>query len=407
MGPEFNSNSQLIVKKFGGATLSSPEKIKQVAFQLYQSFNKGQKVVAVVSAMGNTTNALIKLAHEISPHPSLREMDMLLSTGERVSMSLLSMALQDLNCKAISFTGSQAGILTNESHSNAIITDVKPHRILNAIANNQVVILAGFQGMSPLNKEITTLGRGGSDTTAVSIAAAIGANWCEILKDVPAIFTADPKIVSNAKPINQLTYTQLLNMTFWGAKVLHFRSVELSQKLNVPLYIGPAHSHSEGTWITGEELKMNNPKLNENFEATQILAISSYDEILCLNHTKNENQNALNDLQEQLSDLEIYFPQILYVEPQKIYFTGPQESMLAIKNSISQLFGFTLDKQKVSSVTATCTSNSTSQSIQKIFASLKNNNIYYHKIIISGQSVTIFVDSKFYHSTITCLHQLI
>jgi len=200
--------------------------------------------------MGKTTNSLIDLANQVSSHPQRREMDMLLTVGERISMSLVSMALNDLGCPAISFTGSQAGIFTNDSHVNAFIKDVKAFRVAEALEENKVVILAGFQGVSPLTKEITTLGRGGSDTSAVAMAAAFNAERCEILKDVPAVFTADPNIVKDAKPIELLNYDQLMEMTFWGAKVLHYRSVELAKIRDVTLYIGPASNKtSDGTTV--------------------------------------------------------------------------------------------------------------------------------------------------------------
>jgi len=200
----------MIVQKYGGMTLADPEKIKAVAARLAEASKKGQKVVAVVSAMGKTTNQLIELANKVSSKPNRREMDTLLTTGERVSMALLSMALHDLGCPAISLTGSQAGILTTDSHVNADIVDVKAFRVQDALGQGKVVVLAGFQGVCPETKEITTLGRGGSDTTAVAMAAFLGADRCEILKDVPAIFTADPQIIPEAKAISHLNYQQLV-----------------------------------------------------------------------------------------------------------------------------------------------------------------------------------------------------
>ncbi len=251
--------SMLIVQKYGGATLADPEKIKNVAERLYQMHEKSVQVVAVVSAMGKTTNQLIQLAQQVSSHPNRREMDMLLSTGERVSMALVSMALLDLGAPAISFTGSQSGILTDDSHENAFIQDVKAFRVEEALAKNKIVVLAGFQGVSPTTKEITTLGRGGSDTTAVAMAAFLQADHCEILKDVPSVFSADPNCVTNVKALNELSYDEMLDMTFWGAKVLHYRSVELAKSCGVEMYVGPARQQNTaentrnnnyaGTWI--------------------------------------------------------------------------------------------------------------------------------------------------------------
>ena len=195
--PNQKNQSLLIVQKYGGATLATPAQVKQIALRIYQLHQTGTQVVVVVSAMGQTTNQLIQLARDVSPNPHLRELDMLLTVGERISMSLLSMALNDLGVSAISYTGSQAGILTDDSHVNASIIDVKAFRVEEALKENKIVILAGFQGVSPQTKEITTLGRGGSDTSAVAMAGYLKADRCEILKDVDCIYSADPKVVLN------------------------------------------------------------------------------------------------------------------------------------------------------------------------------------------------------------------
>lgn len=244
---------KLVVQKFGGATLSTPEKIRSVAEKIANLRKSGVSVVVVVSAMGQTTNQLIELANQVSKNPTLREMDMLMSVGERISMSLLSMALNDLGCEAISFTGSQAGILTDDDHISANIIDVKPIRVAPALAAGKAVVLAGFQGVSAKTKEITTLGRGGSDITAVAVAQALGAYRCEILKDVDSIFTADPNLVKNAQPIRNLSAQLLFEMTYWGAKVVNYRSSERFLKHsteNLELYIGPAHTTGQGTLIS-------------------------------------------------------------------------------------------------------------------------------------------------------------
>ena len=241
---------KLVVQKFGGATLSTPEKIRSVAEKIANLRKSGVSVVVVVSAMGQTTNQLIELANQVSKNPTLREMDMLMSVGERISMSLLSMALNDLGCEAISFTGSQAGILTDDDHISANIIDVKPIRVAPALAAGKAVVLAGFQGVSAKTKEITTLGRGGSDITAVAVAQALGAYRCEILKDVDSIFTADPNVVKDAKPIRNLSAQLLFEMTYWGAKVVNYRSSERFLKHsneNLELYIGPAHATDNQT----------------------------------------------------------------------------------------------------------------------------------------------------------------
>src|SRR6201989_2195989 len=230
-------NDPIIVQKDGGACLETPAKIRAVASGLADLHRRGHRVVAIVSEMGKTTDELVKMAYQVSPHPNRRELDMLLTTGERISMSLMSMALSDFGVPSISFTGSQAGVMTDESHSSARILDVRPVRVREELDRGRIVVLAGFQGVSPATREITTLGRGGSDTTAVAMAAALRAERCEIIKEVDGICSADPRIVADAKPLRRVDFASLSEMCFLGAKVLHFRSVELAQSQNVPLVL--------------------------------------------------------------------------------------------------------------------------------------------------------------------------
>src|ERR1700739_3867375 len=203
------SNHPIIVQKYGGVCLETPEKIRAVASGLADLHGRGHRVVAIVSAMGKTTDQLVEMAYQVSPHPNRRELDMLLTTGERISMSLMSMALSDLGVPAISFTGSQAGVMTDDSHSSARIVDVRPVRVREELERGKVVVLAGFPGVNPATKEITTLGRGGSDTTAVAMASALRAERCEIIKEVDGVCTADPRLVANAKPFRQLDFASL------------------------------------------------------------------------------------------------------------------------------------------------------------------------------------------------------
>jgi aspartate kinase len=217
--------------------LETPAKIRAVARSLADLHSRGHRVVVIVSAMGKTTDQLIQMAYQVSPTPNRRELDMLLTTGERISMSLMSMALSDVGVPAISFTGSQAGVMTDNSHSSARILDVRPIRVCEELNHGRVVVLAGFQGVDPVTREITTLGRGGSDTTAVAMAAALKAKRCEIIKEVDGICSADPRIVPDAKPLRRVDFASLSEMCFLGAKILHFRSVELAQSQDVPLVI--------------------------------------------------------------------------------------------------------------------------------------------------------------------------
>src|SRR3954469_3516998 len=254
-------NHFTIVQKYGGACLETPAKIRAVARSLADLHGRDHRVVAIVSAMGKTTDQLIKMAYEVSPAPNRRELDMLLTTGERISMALMSMALSDLGVPAISFTGSQAGVMTDGSHSSARILDVRPTRVQEELARGRIVILAGFQGVNPVDKEITTLGRGGSDTTAVAMAAVLGAECCEIIKEVDGVCSADPQIVPNSRPLRQLSFTSLSEMCFWGAKVLHFRSVELAQRQNVPLVLRTLDGAEHSTQVMREVAGMESGKV--------------------------------------------------------------------------------------------------------------------------------------------------
>lgn len=245
----------LLVQKYGGTSVAGPERIRAVAQRVGEARAAGHDTVVVVSAMGHSTDELIALAHQVSEHPSRRELDMLLTTGERVSMALLAMALHDLGVEAISFTGSQSGILTDGTHSAARITGVRPDRIREALGNGQVVIVAGFQGVNPVTKEITTLGRGGSDTTAVALTAALGPGRCEIYTDVSGVHTADPRVVGAARVIPRLSYDLCSTLAHLGGKVLHARCVDLAARHRVPLAVRSSFDHQPGTLITEESME--------------------------------------------------------------------------------------------------------------------------------------------------------
>ncbi len=251
MPPVFNN---ILVRKYGGSSLADVNRIHTVAQDIAETHARGHRLVVVVSAMGTTTNELEELARQASSSPCRRELDMLLSVGERITMSLLSMVLEDLGCPAISFTGSQCGIITDSSHTDARIIKVTAERVREALARNQVVVVAGFQGVSEA-KEITTLGRGGSDTTAVALAAALGAVRCEILKDVDGVLSADPKSIPEARLHPQLSYQQMRHIAETGCGVIHIRAVEFAEKHNVPLQVRSSfHSRSGTTINSGSNL---------------------------------------------------------------------------------------------------------------------------------------------------------
>lgn len=241
--------------KFGGSSVADAEKIKKVARRIADARETGDDVVAVVSARGKTTDGLVSLAHEISDRPDPREMDMLLSTGERISCALMAMALQDLGHTARSFTGSQAGIVTDASHTKAKIVEIKGDRLRAALDEGRIVLVAGFQGVSTENN-VTTLGRGGSDTTAVALAAALGARVCEIHSDVTGVFTADPRVEPEAVKLPVVTHEEMLEMAATGSKVLALRAVEFARRHDVPLHVRSSFRPEEGTWITKETPEM-------------------------------------------------------------------------------------------------------------------------------------------------------
>jgi aspartate kinase len=242
----------LVVMKFGGTSVGDTEKLRRVAERLVAAHEQGAKVVAVLSAMGKTTDELIRLAHEVSPQPHPREYDMLVSTGERISNALCAMAIHDLGHEAVSLTGSQAGIVTDATHTKAKIVEVRAQRINDALEQDRIVLVAGFQGVSTSTNDVTTLGRGGSDTTAVALAAALGADACEIFTDVAGVFTADPRIVPDALKLGVVTYDEMLEMSACGAKVMALRSIEVARRYGVRLRVRSTFVEGDGTWI-GEE----------------------------------------------------------------------------------------------------------------------------------------------------------
>ncbi|MCB0393017.1 MAG: aspartate kinase, partial [Bdellovibrionales bacterium] len=277
----------LIVQKFGGNTLSNPEQIRSVAQSIKELKAKGNQILVVVSAMGDTTDDLIDLAYNLSNRPHKREFDMLISAGERVSMALLSIALHEIDCDAISFTGSQAGIFTDSSFGQARIVDIKPIRVESELAKGRVAVLAGFQGVNPETKEITTLGRGGSDTTAIALAHHFKAKHCEILKDVPGVYSADPKIVSNAKILPTISFEECRALTFWGAPFLHLRASELALEKKIPIWIKGAHLQGDGTWIK---------EVTTMYEKSEFLSVTTHSHVRSIHFKNREGSESIQFL---------------------------------------------------------------------------------------------------------------
>lgn len=266
---------QIIVKKFGGTSVGSIERIKAIAEHLSQERKKYEHIVVVVSAMAKTTDNLIQLAREISKKPCSRELDMLLTAGERISMSLLSLALQELGIQSISFTGSQSGVITDSTHGNAKIQKVNAFRIKEELEKGKIVIVAGFQGVST-EKEITTLGRGGSDTSAVALSSYLKAEKCEIYTDVDGVYSADPRYVEKTIKYDKINYEQMLYLAYGGSKVLHQRAVEFALKYNIPIEVKSSFLFTEGTMI-------------ENMESSQVKAIAHKENLMILS-IKSESQ---------------------------------------------------------------------------------------------------------------------
>jgi aspartate kinase len=239
----------IVVQKYGGSSVSDAEAIKRVARRIVETQRDGHSVCVVVSAMGDTTDELMDLAEQVTPSPPARELDMLLTSGERISMALVAMAIAQLGAEARSFTGSQAGVITDDAHGAARIIDVTPGRIQNALDAGHIAIVAGFQGVSQTTKDITTLGRGGSDTTAVALAAALGADVCEIYTDVDGVFTADPRVLPSARKLDVLSMEEMLDLAANGSKILHLRCVEYARRYGIPIHVRSSWSRKPGTWI--------------------------------------------------------------------------------------------------------------------------------------------------------------
>ena len=323
----------ILVQKYGGTSVNGPDRIRAVARRIAAGRADGHAMVVVVSAMGDTTDDLIALAKQVSPAPSRREMDMLLSTGERVSMALLAMALHDLAVPAISFTGSQSGILTDEAHSNARIVGVKPDRIRAALDAGNVVIVAGFQGVSPVTKEITTLGRGGSDTTAVALAAALGRVRCEILTDVEGVFTADPRVVPNARPVARMDIRACSALAHLGGRVLHARCVDLAARERVPLVVRSSFSDAPGTTI--EEGGVESPRVEAVAHRSDVsLAIAEGNA-----GGRGEARGILEAMHEHFPALELVAHEQATATHGALVWMGSREDVEALQSRFRELRG--------------------------------------------------------------------
>ena len=396
------SNQPIIVQKYGGVCLETPAKIRAVASSLADLHRRGHRVVAIVSAMGKTTDQLIEMAYQVSPQPNRRELDMLLTTGERISMSLMSMALSDLGVPAISFTGSQAGVMTDQSHSAARILEVRPVRVREELDRGRIVVLAGFQGVNAVTKEITTLGRGGSDTTAVAIAAALKAERCEIIKEVDGICTADPRIVPDARPLRRLDFASLSDMCFWGAKVLHFRSVELAQSQDVPLALKKWGGAEHATQVMKEVSGM---------EEGKVLAVNSMARIEHVEIDSTDLNQGFEKFAQHLRQNSLSWPQLL----DSAFAAGKTSMMVAcdpewldaLLRTLQQAGDLRQQRETSSSVSLTCYGGVSSDLPLRALQTLAQHGIVADKYVLSSHSVNLFVPVEAREAAVRALHSLI
>jgi aspartate kinase len=352
--------------------------------------------------MGPTTNQLEDLAYSVSPKPSRREFDMLLSAGERISMSLMSMALQDKGCSAISFTGSQAGVFTCGDHNQARIQKLQPFRVEEELKKNKVVVLAGFQGVNPETKEVTTLGRGGSDTTAVAMAAHFQAKSCQILKDVEGVYTADPRVAPMASPLPKLSYDCLLEMCYWGAKVVHHRAVSLALTQGVPLFIGLSSQTEKGTWVR-KELSM--------YEESQVLSVNSHSRVEHLTVSCSSSAEGFAFFAEFLQSEDLPWPQILAsafeAKQLRLMFTGDEALLRSLMDCTQEQTLCLSLHSHLASVTLTCSGSPRPQLANEAIQLLNVRKIQVHKMIRSPLSLSFLVEPEDRENAIKALHTLV
>ncbi len=383
-----------VVMKFGGTSVSGPERLKGVARRLVEAREAGNRVVGVLSAMGDTTDELLDLAREVSEHPDPRELDMLISVGERISCALAAMAIVDLGHQAISLTGSQAGIVTDTVHGKAKIVEVRAKRIHDALDAGRIVLVAGFQGVSSESLDITTLGRGGTDLTAVALAAALGAETCEIYTDVEGVFTADPRIAPNAQKLHALSYDEMLEMAASGARVLQLRSVEFARNHHVRLHVRSTFADADGTWITEEE----DPMLEKAIISGVV-------------HTREElvyraTGIGAADLFDALANASVNVDTIVQVSAGEIFFSAPSEDRVDVERTLARLgaaWSLRDDLGKVSVVGAGMKSNPGVAA--KTFATLREQGVEPAVVTTSAIKIACHVPTDDVEKAVRALHE--
>ena len=377
----------IVVQKYGGSSVATTEKIKNIAKYIKNNFSPNDKIVIVVSAMGKTTNGLLNLINEVSPSPNKREQDTLVSTGEIISASLLSIALNDIGIKAVSLNGMQAGIITDSFYGRAFIESIEPDRLNSELSKGNIVIVTGFQGVD-LNGNITTLGRGGSDTTAVALAAVLSCP-CEIYTDVDAVFGVDPRIYSGSKPIHEISYEEMMEMSLQGAKVLETRCIELAKKYNVPLYLGKTleTNKNKGTYVMNKKLSY--------FEQMKISSLSSKDNYYVCT-VKLKDYTILSDILKLISESGLNLEMVSEIAYEKnIYFSfgSASSEIIELNNKINKIGGASaFIKNSFTKLTLSGTGFAThTNAINVMFKTLSDNNINFEKICITEMSASLLI----------------
>jgi len=396
---------RIIVQKFGGSSVASVERIINVAKRIIKYKRKNIDIVVVVSALGDTTDELIKLAHKIDKNPSEREMDMLLSTGEQISCALLAMAIQKMGYKAISFTGAQVGIITDTSHTQARIVKVTADRIKSQLREGKIVIVAGFQGVTP-SRDITTLGRGGSDLTAVALSKALGANLCEIYTDVEGVFTTDPSIEPRARKINRITYDEMLEMAFLGAQVMQARSIEVAKKFNIIIHVRSSFNKKKGTFILREVKSM------EDVVVSGVILNSNEAKITLCNVPDKPGVAAqiFKELSNGGINVDMIVQNVSHTRHTDISFTVPKVDLnkamrLTKKASRAVGAGEVMKDARIARVSIVGVGMRSHRGVAaKMFATLAENKINIEMISTSEISISCIIKKRYSRKALRALH---
>jgi aspartate kinase len=396
----------LVVQKYGGTSVGDTERIKNVARRAINTRNQGHEVVVVVSAMAGETDKLIRLAQQVTPTPDERELDVLVSTGEQVSIALLTIALKDMGTDAKSYLGFQIKIATDSAFGKARITGIEPERMFNDLKNGRVVVVAGFQGVDE-SDNITTLGRGGSDTTAVAIAAALKADVCEIYTDVDGVYTTDPNVCSKARKLSKISYDEMLEMASLGAKVLQIRSVEFAKKYDVPIHVRSSFNDNPGTIVCKEDEEMERVVVsgvtyNKNEAKIEVMRIPDVPGVAAKLFKPIADANIVVDMIIQTSSSEKGYADVAFTVP-KSDFT---KTLQIVKKTIKELGGKEVDADeniaKVSIVGVGMRSHSNIAT--QMFSALANEGINIHMISTSEIKISCIIDSKYTELAVRALH---